>query len=404
MVLQRVEEFVIAKENITEKWETIFNSIRDPISIHGNNFTIVKANKACADLFNMNPQELLGKSCCELFHGTKKAISDCPSRRTTKTKKTITEIFFEPHLGKHLEVSVSPICNVKGEVRGYVHIVKDITEYKRIERELQSERNKLQSIIGAMKDGLSIHNLDYDIIYQNEILSTAFGGLGKKCYRVYEDKNKVCDGCPVKKAFKDGKSHISERKVIMPSGELAYWENMANPIRDPQGKIVACLEVARNISERKSAEVALKVSESKLREQKISLEQKNIALSEILEQIGIEKRQIKEDVALNVEKVLLPLLERLRVKGVSRKYLTLLRKNLQELTSSFGRKITDKKAVLSPREIEICNMIKNGLSSKEISILLNVSLRTIEKHRFNIRKKLGIGKKSLNLTSFLQNL
>ncbi|MHC4453627.1 MAG: helix-turn-helix transcriptional regulator [Planctomycetota bacterium] len=54
------------------------------------------------------------------------------------------------------------------------------------------------------------------------------------------------------------------------------------------------------------------------------------------------------------------------------------------------------------KEIEVCNMIKNGLTSKEIASLLNISFLTIEKHRVNIRRKLGIINKDINLTSFLK--
>jgi DNA-binding NarL/FixJ family response regulator len=93
------------------------------------------------------------------------------------------------------------------------------------------------------------------------------------------------------------------------------------------------------------------------------------------------------------------------LKKESCKYVQLLQKNLQELTSSFGVKLIDKKAKLTSREIEICNMVKNGLTSKEIACLLNVSLRTTEKHRYNIRKKLCISNnKDINLNSFLKTL
>jgi DNA-binding CsgD family transcriptional regulator len=82
----------------------------------------------------------------------------------------------------------------------------------------------------------------------------------------------------------------------------------------------------------------------------------------------------------------------------------LLRKNLEELTSSFGTRLADKKARLTSKEIEICNMIKNGLTSKEIARLLNTSLLTVEKHRNNIRTKLGAVNKGLSLFSILQEL
>jgi len=89
----------------------------------------------------------------------------------------------------------------------------------------------------------------------------------------------------------------------------------------------------------------------------------------------------------NAEGLLLPIIQKLRLTGESRKYVQLLQKNLQELTSSFGTKLTEKRVNLTTREIEICNMIKNGLVNKEIASLLNISLGTIERHRNNIRKK-----------------
>ncbi|MGR3304171.1 MAG: LuxR C-terminal-related transcriptional regulator [Candidatus Scalindua sp.] len=150
--------------------------------------------------------------------------------------------------------------------------------------------------------------------------------------------------------------------------------------------------------------VASRQAEKEVKEQKRALEQKNIALSEVLGQLEIEKEQIKDNVITNAENLLLPIIQKLRLKGESRKYVQLLRKNLQELTSSFGTRLTEKRAKLTSREIEICNMVRNGLRSKEIASLLNISSLTIEKHRINIRRKLGIINKDINLTSFLKTL
>lgn len=133
--------------------------------------------------------------------------------------------------------------------------VQDITDRKRVEEELRLERNKLQLVIDAMEDGLTIQDLDYNIIYQNKVLTNRFGvRLGYKCYSSYESKNTVCDGCPVEMVYKDGKPHISERRVVTPSGEIIYVENIACPIKDGSGKIVYGLEVCRNITGRKQAE------------------------------------------------------------------------------------------------------------------------------------------------------
>jgi PAS domain S-box-containing protein len=138
-------------------------------------------------------------------------------------------------------------------------VCRDITERKKAEEALQNERNKLQSVIGAMEYDLTIQDKDYNIIYQNEPSRISSGGnhVGEKCYWAYENRDKICDGCPVEQAFKDGKSHTTERQHLLPSGEVAFFENTANPIRDSRGNIVSCLEIGRNITERKKVEQAL---------------------------------------------------------------------------------------------------------------------------------------------------
>ena len=106
---------------------------------------------------------------------------------------------------------VNPIRDANGRIVSCLELTRDITERKQAEEALQAERNKLQSVIDALADGLSIMDRDYNIIYQNEPSKIIWGEhLEEKCYRVYEDREKICEGCPVEKAFKDGKSHTSE--------------------------------------------------------------------------------------------------------------------------------------------------------------------------------------------------
>src|SRR3989304_10409111 len=141
-----------------------------------------------------------------------------------------------------------------------VGTVQDITERKRAAEELNTEKNKFLAVINAMEDGLTIQDLDYNIIYQNETVKNVFGvRLGEKCHSTYGGKNSICDECPVEMVYKDGKSHVSERRVVLPSGEIAFYENIASPIIDASGKIVSCLEIARNITGRKQAEAEMHI-------------------------------------------------------------------------------------------------------------------------------------------------
>jgi PAS domain S-box-containing protein len=170
--------------------------------------------------------------------------------------------------GSVIDVDISISAAMFGGQKLIFCVDRDITERKRAEEALQAEKNKLQSLIDAVEYNLSILDPEYNIIYQNEPAKIVSGGdqLGEKCYRVYEGREKVCDGCLVEKAFKDGKSHTAERRMVTPSGKVIFSENTANPIRDAGGSIVSCLEIARDVTERKQAEQALKDSEENYRE------------------------------------------------------------------------------------------------------------------------------------------
>ena len=193
-----------------------------------------------------------------------------------------------------------------------------------------------------------------------------------------------------------------EKEYIHKDGHLVPVR-LSGTILEQNGETFIWSSV-EDVSEQVKIAEALKLSEQELQQQKIVLEKKNIALKEILEQIGIEKEQMKEDVIANVEKLLLPLIKKLkrRVRQSDQKQIALLEKNIFELTSQFGTHISDHKWKLTPREIELCVLIKQGLSSKEISQMLNLSATTIETHRNHIRKKMGILNKQVNLTSYLQ--
>jgi two-component system NtrC family sensor kinase len=134
----------------------------------------------------------------------------------------------------------------------------EVTQRKEAEETLQTQKNKLQSLVDAMEDGITIQDRDYNVIYQGRVQRSIVGDrLGEKCYRVYGGREKVCEECPVEKAFRDGKSHTAERRMVEPSGEISFWENTANPVRDASGEIVSCLEINRNITQRKKQEQTL---------------------------------------------------------------------------------------------------------------------------------------------------
>ena len=187
-------------------------------------------------------------------------------------------------------------------------------------------------------------------------------------------------------------------------GEYRWHIVQAVPMRDAQGKIVRWLGTCTDIHERKLTEEALEASQRSLREYGESLEHKNLALREILGQLELEKRQIREDMVTNIRDSVFPILDRLVSTEGNRLYIDMLQRILRDLAYPFGRKLSETSANLTAREKEICRMVHGGLSSKEVSGLLGISLQTVEKHRKNIRKKLGLVDSGSTLGTYLSQL
>ena len=175
-------------------------------------------------------------------------------------------------------------------------------------------------------------------------------------------------------------------------------------MRDEEGEIVRWLGTCTDIHERKLTEEALEASRRSLREHGKSLEHKNLALREILGQLELEKRQIREDMVTNIRDAVFPILDRLASTEENRLYIDMLQRILRDLAHPFGRKLSETSASLTAREKEICRMVHGGLSSKEICGLLGISLQTVEKHRKNIRKKLGLVDSGSTLGTYLNEL
>jgi PAS domain S-box-containing protein len=196
---------------------------------------------------------------------------------------------------------------------------------------------------------------------------------------------------------------IAETVCASLKGERVVMWGKACAIRARDGRIIGAIETIRNITELKKTEAELRTSKAQLQEQKVALEQKNVDLKDILSQVELEKKRIQDDVVSNVRNVLLPILQKVRLKGGAQKYVRLMEQGLEEITASFGKEIAQKKYHLTPREIEICHMIKNGMTGKDIARLLNLSFLTVEMHRKNIRRKLGVANKKVNLRTLLQD-
>ncbi|MDP2657461.1 MAG: PAS domain S-box protein, partial [Candidatus Deferrimicrobium sp.] len=153
------------------------------------------------------------------------------------------------------------VYDEQGKFRYVDGILLDITDRKQAEealeaarRKTEEEKSKTEAIIAAIGDGISIQDRQFRILYQNEVQKNLMGEqLGRFCYEVFENKDHVCEECPVAMAYRDGGIHTVERRVENEKGVM-HVEITASPLKDPSGNIIAGIEVARDITGRRKGE------------------------------------------------------------------------------------------------------------------------------------------------------
>ena len=176
-------------------------------------------------------------------------------------------------------------------------------------------------------------------------------------------------------------------------------------LKEERAMLDAVAEQIGTIATRISADLQLQETNQQLTLEREALQESNTALRIVLARIELEKQEIHQDVATNVEKILMPILHALALQLApdQTKYVDMLRTNLEELTSPFVSQLSVSYRSMTPTEIAICNMIRNGMRTKEIADMRGVSAATIHRHRENIRRKLKITNQDANLATLLQS-
>lgn len=162
----------------------------------------------------------------------------------------------------------------------------------------------------------------------------------------------------------------------------------------------------RATADRDHAEKSMAKAFNVLKSEQQNSMDKGTALKEVLSHMDREQQKLATYFQSNVHRVVMPLLRRLEAKvgPTAKDTISQLESSLASIMSPFVNRLESSFATLSPREVEICSLIENGLDTKEIAATLNTSLQTVRHQRKAIRRKLGISKDSTNLRSFLKTV
>lgn len=161
------------------------------------------------------------------------------------------------------------------------------------------------------------------------------------------------------------------------------------------------------ITELKLAQEKLEKNRQRLKEQKASLEEANIALKVLLKQRESDREELERRFLNNVKDLVLPYVEKLRqapLKAREKTLAEIVETHLKDIISPLLQRLSNANILLTPQEMHVAALVKDGKTSKEIAQILNVSETTVHFHRKNLRDKFGLKNKRQNLRVYLLSL
>ncbi len=314
-----------------------------------------------------------------------------------------------------------PVQNADGSLLTIEGFVEDITERKRAEKALWESESKLKAMLQSIPDHMTMMDEELNIVWANKIATQMFGDgiIGRKCYESYHNRKEPCEPypCLVLKTFNDGGVYEHNTDVVDKEGNTIHFHCTANvALRGKDDKPVTVLEISRDITARKRVEEDLerhqKYLEDMIKERTEELEGKNVTLQELnttlkvlLKQREGDQKDMEERFVMNVRNLVLPYVEQMKKGNLNvgqRPYLDIIETHLHAIATPLLKNM--RQFNFTPKEIKVAALVRQGRSTKEIAEILGIATASIDIHRKNVRKKLGLSNRRANLQSHLESL
>jgi PAS domain S-box-containing protein len=434
--------------------QNIFDAIQDGISVLDKDLNIIRINNTMVKWY-AHAMPFKDKKCYEFYHGRTEPCEICPSIRALEKGSLQMDIVPLVESGQSvgwLELYSFPILDAEGNPSGIVEYVRNITERMEAEQALRESEQRFRTVADFTYDWESwiapdgtykyvspscrrisgyganefltdarllekmVHPDDHKLLVRHlkdEIESMDTQTIEFRIKTRNGDKRWIAHICqPV---YGDDGSFLGRRASNRDITEKKQGETALRKAHDELEKrveertaelIKTNKELRKEISNRKKAEKALKQKGRELEAKTIGLEEANTALKVLLKQREDDKIELEEKVLLNVRELVFPYLEKLKMKKLGEKqraYIGIIESNLNDIVSPFVHGLSSKLIKLSPTELQVTNLIKQGNTTKEIAEIMNLASSTIDFHRNNIRKKMGIKNKRINLNTYLSS-
>ncbi|MEN8754193.1 MAG: PAS domain S-box protein [Desulfobacterales bacterium] len=236
--------------------DQIFQTASVAMRLVDRNFNVLKINKTFERLTGITETDAIGKKCHEIFSGPTCFTEECPIQRIVNSMETVDcYVDKERRDGKSIPciLTATPFVGPEGDIVGIVESFRDITELKKAQDAIASERDKLKRILSHLHEGVSIISDGYLVEYQNDIFNEYFGDCEAKiCYMDIHGEQQPCEPCLMKAAVDSGRIQQAEFKT----SDGRSFEKAYTPVTnvDDRPKVVA---LWRDVTDKKTATAAI---------------------------------------------------------------------------------------------------------------------------------------------------
>ena len=238
----------------------IIDCIGDLLFVIDKNRIITRVNKRTCNIFKKKPEELIGKHCYEIMHGTEAPWCNCPATKTFETKQVATEEVNDPTLGIPLLVTTSAILNEQDEIVQVIHVAKDITKQKKAEEAIKFQADLLNHVGQAI---IMVDN-NKTIHFWNKAAETLYGyseeqALGHKVTELLGDTSPE-EADEVAKRLMAGESWSTEILTKKKDGSVVPIILNRTPIYKADGEFLGSASITTDITLQKNMEADLTFS------------------------------------------------------------------------------------------------------------------------------------------------
>ncbi len=399
-----------------ESYRVIFENANDVITLLDLKGNVLDVNEAIRRIYGYNRYEVLGKNVFDLgLAPVEKLRSLFEKVKLESTGQapstTLKEIEITCKDGSKVLIEATTRALMKnGKPIGFFTIERDVTERKRMEQALKESEETARALLNATTDAVMMIDPEGYILDLNRAYARVFGRkvtelVGLSLWKMIPNDVKDLRDY-VKRVIRTGRSIRFEKEY------RGMWsDNVIYPVEGTRKNISRVAIFSHDITKLKKAEEELLQHRDHLerlvKERTLNLEQTNTALKVLLKRREEDKTELEDKMILNVNELIRPYLDGLKLTGLNenqRSFVDVIEYNLANIIAPFVKALSSRYYNLTRTEIRIANLIKQGKTTKEIADQLNTSLRTIDNHRYRIRKKLGINQKKINLAAYLLSI